>query len=152
MFPIRKIIAPTDFSDASQEGLKAAIEAAEKFAAELIVVHVNVRPLISGAYSKPDIQSKVDLLMNSMQTEVRRHLDEMLAGLIPGNLRCQVRLIEGQPAHEIVHLAKQEGADLIVMATHGHSGFNRLMTGSVAEKVVRTAHCPVLTIRPKQRE
>jgi len=149
MFPVRKIIGPTDFSEPSIYGLKTAIEVAENLGAELIVVHVNVRPMISGTRSKSDVQSKVDMLLKSMQTEVRQQLDKLVADLIPRTMRFQVKLSEGQPAEEITRLAKQEGADMIVMATHGYSGFNRFVSGSVAEKVVRTAHCPVLTIRPQ---
>jgi nucleotide-binding universal stress UspA family protein len=152
MFPIKKILGPTDFSEASRYGLRAAIEAAENLGAELIIVHVNVKPIILGTHVKSEVQSKVNMLMESLQPEVRQHLDKLIAELVPQKLCCNVRLVEGQPAEEITRLAKQEGADMIVMATHGHSGFNRFMSGSVAEKVVRMAHCPVLTVRPQEQK
>jgi nucleotide-binding universal stress UspA family protein len=150
MFPLRKIVSPTDFSEASQFGLKAAIEMAEKFEAELIVVHVIASvPVIAGTYSMSGAHA-VDLV-ESMQTEARRQMDRLLES-IPDALRCDVRLIQGQPAEEITRLAAQEKADIIVIATHGYSGFNRFLFGSIAERVVRTATCPVLTIRPPEAE
>jgi nucleotide-binding universal stress UspA family protein len=60
--------------------------------------------------------------------------------------------VEGKPAEEIVKLANKENANLIVIATHGYSGFNRFVFGSVTERVVRTARCPVLTVRPESVE
>ncbi len=152
MFPVRKIVAPTDFSEASKYGLRIAIEVAEKFEAELILVHVNVKPMIAGTHSKAEVRTKVDMLMASLQTEVRKQLDKLTEELIPDHLRCDVRLIDGHPAEEITRLAKEEGVDMIVMSTHGYSGFKHLLSGSVAERVVRTAHCPVLTVRPHEQE
>ena len=108
MFPLRKIVSPTDFSEASQFGLRAAIEMAEKFEAELIVVHVIASvPVIAGTYSMSGAHA-VDLV-ESMQTEARRQMDRLLES-IPDALRCDVRLIQGQPAEEITRLAAQEKA------------------------------------------
>lgn len=149
MLPLRKIVTPTDFSKESHYGLNAAIEMASEFEAEILLVHVIASlPIIAGTYSMSGARA-VDMV-EAMQEEARSQMEQLVASSIPAHLRCDVRVIEGQPAEQIVRLAGEEKADLIVIATHGYSGFNRFLFGSVAERVVRTARCPVLTIRPKE--
>ena len=155
MLPIRKIIAPTDFSEASKYGLKAAVEMAGKFDAELIVVHVNVRPIIGfprSPYEKDEIQSKVDVLLAGMEDEIRSQLEKLVAELVPKTVRCSIKILDGPAAaQELERLAREENANLIVISTHGYSGFNRFVFGSVTEKVVRTAPCSVLTAKPREQ-
>lgn len=79
------------------------------------------------------------------QAELREKLRRLNAGEI--GVRVRHRLVEGQPVDEILRLAKETGCDLIVMGTHGRTGLGRMLMGSVAEKVVRTASCPVVTVR-----
>jgi nucleotide-binding universal stress UspA family protein len=78
----------------------------------------------------------------------------MLAKIVPTDpaVPCEHRLLSGAPARTIVELAKEEGVDLIVLGTHGRTGFHRLLMGSIAEAVVRTAPCPVLTFKQPHRE
>lgn len=80
----------------------------------------------------------------------RRLLDHQSKRAIKEKIPVKTRLIEGAPFREIIKMAKREGADLIVMGTHGRTGIDHLLAGSVAEKVVRLAPCPVLTIRSAQ--
>ncbi|RJQ71920.1 MAG: universal stress protein [Desulfobacteraceae bacterium] len=151
MFPVKKILSPTDFSKPSQYGLNAAIEMATQYEAELLLVHVIASiPFIAGTYSMSGARSVQ--MVEAMQEEASNQMEKLVASTIPDHLRCDARVIQGQPAEAIVRLAKEEDVGLIVIATHGYSGFNRFLFGSVAERVVRTAHCPVLTIRPSESQ
>jgi nucleotide-binding universal stress UspA family protein len=82
-----------------------------------------------------------------VKTAVEPVLDQMVKDLQHKELSASRSLAQGSAAHEIVSQAREVGADLIVMGTHGRHGVNRVFVGSVAERVVRTAHCPVLTVR-----
>jgi nucleotide-binding universal stress UspA family protein len=145
MLPFKKIICPTDFSDPSNLALENAIELAEHFSSELLLVHVlaplSVAPTMTGhsAISFSEI-------MNEMRTSTDNLLNHMVENKIPGHIKAQTRLLEGVPAEEISHCAKEENVDLIVISSHGKSGWKRLMFGSVTDKVMRIARCPVLIV------
>lgn len=139
---IRTVLFPTDFSELNGPALHYATSLARDSDARLLIVHV-AEPL--SAYGgggdafyaiPPDDEA------------LRQRLEEVLPDdpAVP----CEHRLLSGDPAHQIVHLAKQENADLIVMGTHGRTGLMRLVMGSVAEAVVRRAPCPVFTVRQPQ--
>ncbi len=135
----KKIIFPTDFSNASDAGLKYATSLAKDHGATLVVVHVEEPPAVYGTgelyYGIPNPDTTV--------------LTEMLKAIIPtdASVRCEHRLVSGDPATEIVRLADEENAELIVLSTHGRTGLRRLLMGSVAEAVVRRAKCPVFTFK-----
>jgi nucleotide-binding universal stress UspA family protein len=81
-----------------------------------------------------------------------QQLKAIVSKRVPRNLKVRTLIGHGNAAHEIVRLAEEEKVNLIVIATHGHTGFHHLVVGSVAEKVVRLAHCPVLAVRePRQK-
>jgi len=149
MLPFKKIMCPTDFSDPSNLALENAIELAEHFSSELLLVHVlaplSVAPTMTGhsAISFSDI-------MNEMRTSTDNLLNHMVENKIPVHIRAQPRLLEGLPAEEISHCAKEENVDLIVISSHGKSGWKRLMFGSVTDKVMRIAKCPVLIMGPRE--
>jgi nucleotide-binding universal stress UspA family protein len=147
MLPLKKILWPTDFSDPADEGLKFATELATQFSAEMLVVHV-VAPLptMHGGIAPPSIH--MSSVLQEIEESAKISLEEIRRERIPADIQARTFLIHGNPAHEIVNLAAQEKADIIVIATHGESGWHRLVFGSVAEKVFRIADCPVLTIRP----
>jgi nucleotide-binding universal stress UspA family protein len=147
MFPLKRIVCPTDFSEPSLEGLRNGIKMAESFDAELLVVYVIEPPSWSEiAYSQP-VYTTIDW-MTPLKEESIKKLNELQSEMIPEHVRSRLLILEGNPAETIVKLAAEESANLIVIATHGYSGFNRFVFGSVTERVVRTATCPVLTIRP----
>src|SRR5687768_6818033 len=135
----KKILFPTDFSTSSDVGLAAATSLARDTGAALVIVHVEEPPAAYGGgemyYGIPD-PDKTELL-------------RMLHAVKPTDpaVPYEHRLVMGDPAASIVFLAEQEKADLIVLSTHGRSGFRRLLMGSVAEAVVRGAKCPVLTVK-----
>jgi nucleotide-binding universal stress UspA family protein len=137
MFPIHRILHPTDYSDCSNAAFAAAAGLARSLGAELIVLHVmapiEVIPMHAGALAYPhgDRQQARDMLEKVTDPPVRvRHL-----------------LLEGNPIDEILRTAREEEADLIVMGTHGWTGLNRFLLGSVAEHVLRKAPCPVQTVK-----
>jgi nucleotide-binding universal stress UspA family protein len=150
MLPIKKIISPTDFSELSDFGLKAAIELAEHFSAELLVVHV-VAPLSAAATSAAPAAHYLPEVMESIRQNAESLLKEKMEKMVPANLRSKSILLEGSPADEIGEYTKEVSADLIVIATHGQSGWRRFMFGSVTEKVMRLSKTPVLIIGSQEK-
>jgi nucleotide-binding universal stress UspA family protein len=150
MLPIKKIISPTDFSELSDLGLKAAIELAEHFSAELLVVHV-VAPLSAAATSAAPAAHYLPEVMESIRQNAESLLSEKMEKMVPANLRSKSILLEGSPADEIGEYTKEVSADLIVIATHGQSGWRRFMFGSVTEKVMRLSKTPVLIIGSQEK-
>ena len=134
-----KIIFPTDFSHCGDAALNMATSLARDSGAKLLIVHVEEPPVAYAGgemyYGVPDPASE-DLL-------------RMLKEVVPPDPKVQYehRLINGDPSTAIANLAEEEGADMIVMGTHGRTGLTRLLMGSVAEAVVRRAPCPVLTYK-----
>jgi universal stress protein A len=145
MLPFKKILCPTDFSEASHRALAAANELALRFAAELIVVHV-VPPIPLGP-GPPPSGFNVPLYQQELVASCMKLLQEIVAQRLAKELKVRTMVLQGAAAEFIVRLARQEGADLIVIASHGETGWRRFVFGSVAEKVVRDASCPVLTIQ-----
>jgi len=145
MLPLKKIICPTDFSEPSFEGIKTAVELAEANSSELILVHViSPVPKISGIGMPPVAHFPV--VFEEMEQQAHELLEKIRKNKIPNHLECSISVIYGQPALHIVALAKKEKAAIIIMATHGQSGWQRLISGSVTERVVRMAPCPVLAV------
>jgi nucleotide-binding universal stress UspA family protein len=138
MFPIRKILHPTDFSERSDHAFRLACALARDHNAPLIVLHVH-SPVV--AYG--------DGLVGVMPPDFTGELQARLREIDPHDPKVVIerRLVEGEPAAEIQRVARESGCDLIVMGTHGWTGLRRLLMGSVAEDVVRKASCPVLTVK-----
>jgi universal stress protein A len=143
---IRRILAPTDFSDFSKQVVKSALELAQAFDAKLLLLHVVELP------SYPIEGLVPSSLGANLLDDLERQASSELGGVLPeaqgGEVDVGRRVIIGTPYRKIVEVAEDEKSDLIVMATHGRTGLSHLVLGSVAERVVRTATCPVLTIRP----
>jgi nucleotide-binding universal stress UspA family protein len=145
MLPFKKILCPTDFSEAAFAALKRAEELARHFEAELIVAHVI--PPLPGPHSFPDPQAPLNFDVPLFQQELAIKAEQMLKDLVSYHkVETRNLVTTGEAAPEILRIAEQEHADLIVIASHGLTGWRRLVFGSVAEKVVRQATCPVLTI------
>ena len=149
-----KILAPTDFSDDSKLALTYAVELAQKFSAEIVVVHVD-QPLAPVMVS--ELNPGLDVgTMNRIAEEQRmlalRELEQTTARLREQNIKVRGLMRVGAPFLEILNAAVSENADLIVMGTHGRSGLAHVLMGSVAERVVRKSPCPVLTIRHPDRK
>jgi nucleotide-binding universal stress UspA family protein len=144
MMEIHHIIAPTDFSEHSQQAIQYARELAQTFGATLVLLHVVELPP-SPIEGLPPSQLGGTLL-EDLEQQATSNLAQVLAK--EAEVTVVRRVVVGIPYRRIVEVAEAEKVDLIVMATHGRTGFSHLFMGSVAERVVRTAPCPVLTIRP----
>jgi nucleotide-binding universal stress UspA family protein len=145
MFPFKKILSPVDFSEPSNEAINVAVEMAVKFQAELLFVYV-----------VPEIPVLPDAryVFKEHDYEVKLHEDakERLANLVQQSSKRGVKATSevgtaNDAAVEIIRIGEHNGVDLIVLATHGMTGWHRLVFGSVAEKIVRVAQCPVLILR-----
>lgn len=135
---IHHILAPTDFSVHANQAVTSAFELAQTCGAKLSLLHV---------IEIPEYAIEVALPLADLEQQAR----QSLAGLLPKAVAAHVevtRLVElGVPYLRILEVARTEHVDLIVMATHGRTGLGHLVLGSVAERIVRLAPCPVLTIR-----
>ena len=149
-FDLQRILVPVDFSDMSKKALHYALLFATTFDAELILVHVlqpyNVAPEIG--YLPPELAASGQELVAS----AREQLKKLVADEIGTRARSQVRVCEEVPWHEIVSAANDTGADLVILSTHGRTGLSHALMGSVAERVVRHAACPVLVVRDRERD
>ena len=148
MSRIRSIMHPTDFSPASRAALKRAIEMAQANRAQLVITHVMapVMPMIGDGYVSPKVYEDMDA---AARAHARKQLAALLSRAKRGGVRASTFLLEGIPHEQIRRAAKARQADLIVMGTHGRTGLARFFMGSVAERVIGTAPCPVLTVRGK---
>ncbi|HQF43669.1 MAG TPA: universal stress protein [Ignavibacteriaceae bacterium] len=140
---IKKVLVPIDFSDYSKSALKYAINFSKFFNAEIILIYV-VEPVIY-----PLDFSMGQIAMPSFSTEWDQRAKEELDKLAKKEINSSVKTIikTGKPFLEIIETAKEENIDLIIIATHGHTGVEHIIFGSTAEKVVRKAPRPVLTLR-----
>ena len=141
---IRQILAPTDFSECSKQAVACAYELAQTFGAKLVLLHV-VEELPSYIGFIPPAGAA--MLLEDLERQARLDLVEVLPEAEAAGVEVTRQVVMGSPAHEIVEVATAEKVDLIVIATHGRTGLSHLVMGSVAERVVRTALCPVMTIR-----
>lgn len=149
MLPFKKILAPTDFSESSFEGLKAANELARHFSAEVRLIHVVSPVLIVPA---APATFNVPVYQREAVESAKKGLNDLVKNKFSPGLTVIPLVMEGNPAEHIVKAAEESGADLIVIATHGQSGWRRFIFGSVAERVVRLAPCGVLTVPPPHGE
>jgi nucleotide-binding universal stress UspA family protein len=139
-----KILVPLDFSAHSREALEYAAELARRYEASLTLVHAYQ----TVAYALPEgfVLYTPAQFANAL-TEFEKQLTAAKGeALRAGATRVETRMLQGDVASEVVQLAKEGGYDLIVMGTHGRTGASHLLMGSIAEKVVRRAPCPVLTV------
>ena len=145
MLSIHTILHPTDFSPNAEYALRLACSLAQDYDARLILLHASMPP-----------PGPIDALPPN--PNVSAESQETLLGKLPWpetpetGVRVEHRVAEGQPADEIVRLARKVSCDLIVMGTHGRTGLARLLHGSVAEEVLRTAPCPVLSVHLPARQ
>jgi len=145
----KKILAPVDFSEASKNGFSYAVRCAEQFGAELTLLYV-LEPMPSATFAAiPGATAYSEIDFSSAEKNLRA----LVASARNGDTRNPSwKVRAGIPAHEIVELAKEADVDLIVIATHGYTGWKHFCIGSTAERVVRAAPCPVLVVREKEHE
>jgi len=142
---INKILVPVDFSDYSKSSLRYAVNFSKYFKAEMILIYV-VEPVIY----PPDFsmgQIAIPAINTEWDQRAKEELDKLAKSEIPGDVKVKTIIKTGKPFMEIIEAAEEEDIDLIIIATHGHSGVEHILFGSTTEKVVRKAPCPVLTLR-----
>jgi nucleotide-binding universal stress UspA family protein len=149
---IRKILHPTDFSELSLLALRYARGFAEQFRAQLFCLHVVDEAQQYWSALGPEatpIAPPIDDVLANAQNQMQGFADEHLIGL---TFAPVTKVVLGRPDHEICAYAREITCDLLIMATHGHSGVMHALMGSTAEKVVRKAPCPVLTVRSGEHD
>jgi len=142
-----KILCPVDFSENSTAIAKTAREFALKFDAEVLVVYVAPSMIQYEIFDLP--AASLPQLVGDIVSGAEKTMADFVAKHFP-DVRATGKVVSGDAADSIVNLSQTEKADMIIMATHGRQGLNRLLFGSVAEKVVKTATVPVMTIRPQE--
>ncbi|MDD5435302.1 MAG: universal stress protein, partial [Nitrospira sp.] len=133
---------PTDFSESAEDASLYAISMAEKYQSKIYVVHV-IEPFTYTTDLGIDMGDQYQV----MEATAKRFLDDKVTSIREKIINVEGILLSGEPFVEIIKYAKLEQVNLIIMATHGRSGFEHMLLGSVAEKVVRKSPCPVLTVK-----
>lgn len=147
---LRKILVPIDFSEYSKKALQYAIPFARQFHAKILLLYV-VEPTIYpadfsfGQIGMPNVE-------NELRVKGEQELQELITNEIKGVVPAEGLVKVGLPFVEVVSYAKEEGIELIIVATHGHTGVEHVLFGSTAEKIVRKAPCPVLVVRSDERD
>jgi nucleotide-binding universal stress UspA family protein len=145
---IRRILHPSDFSPASNAAFAKAVEMVKTTRAELLLTHVltPVVPMVGDGYISPQVFTDIEA---SAKADARKRLGTLIARARKAGVRAKVLLLDGVPHEQIVRAARTKRADLVVLGTHGRTGFARFFLGSVASRVVASATVPVLTVRGK---
>jgi nucleotide-binding universal stress UspA family protein len=141
---IQHFLVPIDFSTYAEQALDYAVTLAKQLQARVTLLHVIQPPLIAGAdmgvWPSP-------AFVEELEAAVTRDLEGYLARVTAAGLAGEIAVVHGVPSQEILDIAKARQVDLIIMGTHGRTGLPHILLGSVAEKVVRLAPCPVLVAR-----
>lgn len=145
MKPFEKILTAIDFSESSDFAFEYALTLARQFQAELTVMHVINEPVDLRGFYVPHIS------FEQLEKEIEEGAEKMMEKFCQANMgdftRFTTVVVAGIPYEEVLRKAQETGASLIVLGTHGRTGIDHLIFGSTAERVVRSAACPVLTIR-----
>lgn len=142
MIAVKSILVPTDFSETSDAALKYGIGLTQALGAQLFLLHVP---------GETGVNFEADFPIGQFENVARERLETLVSPQEAKQLRPEYAMRMGAPADEIIRYADDRDIDLIVMGTHGRSGVAHMLMGSVAEKVVRAAPCPVLTVRHPRR-
>lgn len=145
---IKKILVPVDFSEYSKMALDYSIEFSKRFSSELILIYV-IEPIVY-----PSDFGLGQIPINQVDFEIQSKAEEELKKLVdekvPPGIKASSIVRTGKPFLEIINAAQEFNCDLIIIATHGHTGIEHILFGSTAEKVVRKSPVPVLTVREKK--
>ncbi len=145
---VKKILVPTDLSPTSLAALEAAKFLARRFRSEIVLVCAFQSPVFSGDVAGAAAATQIAI---EQERAVEIGLQRLERRLKRSGFKCRSYTREGSPAEVIVNLAKRLRVSLIAIATHGSGGLARMLLGSVTDRVVRSAPCPVLTVRPPPR-
>jgi nucleotide-binding universal stress UspA family protein len=145
MEEIKKILVPIDFSDYSKKALQYSVKFAKRFNADISLIYVLEPAVYPADFSMGQIA--VPAADMDLHERAKEELKNLAASEIGNDLGVEIILKTGKPFVEIIETATEIDADLIIIATHGHTGVEHLLFGSTAERVVRKAPCPVLSLR-----
>ncbi|MBU6392141.1 MAG: universal stress protein [Planctomycetota bacterium] len=149
MISIKNILCPIDYSIFSERALTYAIEFAEKYQTKLYLIHVLDIRIYD--INDPELYS-VNIVEKETIDKLRERLLRCVNEETKGRISVEAIIVQGVPFSEIIKASKEYKIDLIVLGTHGRTGLSHAIMGSVAEKVVRKAPCPVLTIRHPEHD
>jgi universal stress protein A len=149
---MKRILVPVDFSSDSLRALAYARGLVTRLRAELLILHVVDQTYLAGTSELYRANPALAKLLDEQWRSGNAQVGRLAADLKSEGLRVRSLIKRGAPAPVIVDTAKRTGTDLIIMATHGRTGLAHVLIGSVAEKVVRAAGCPVLTVRRVARK
>ena len=148
MLPIKNLLCPTDFSEPSYEALKAADELATHFGAALHIINVvPLVPIVEAPIGVESASFNVASYQQELEGQAEKSLKNLSEQKVSKALKVTTEVLIGNAAGEVIRYAAEKGCDMIVIATHGLSGWRRFISGSTTEQIVRQASCPVLTIR-----
>jgi universal stress protein A len=147
---LRKILCPVDFSETSALALRYAVAFARQGNAALTLLHV-VSPPLAALPGEPGILELPQVNINEIAAVCQERLEGMVGEMDATALDVETKVISGVPFLEIVRYARDHDFDIIIMGSHGRSGLGHLLIGSVAERVVRKAPCPVLTVKDRRQ-
>ncbi len=140
----KHILVPTDFSDEAEAACNHAKELAKALGSSVDLIHVLQVPIPIASYG---VVIDFDDIHNQMRNSANERLESLASKIRDAGLKVNTHICEGAPDRAIVDTARKLGADLIVMGTRGLSGLKHVIIGSVAERTLRTAECPVLTVK-----
>ncbi len=147
---IERILFPTDFSDSSKNAIEYAVSLAGIYKTKLYILHVIEHIFdVSGFYVP---QLPVTELYKGMEDAAQREIEKFIPQNLKEGIEVENIIVSGTPFLEIIRTAKEKNVDLIVIATHGRTGLDHVLFGSVAEKVVRKAPCSVFVVKQAGRE
>jgi len=147
---ITSILVPEDFSTHADRAFRYALMLARRHDARLQLVHVVEDPFATGAWAPEVYVPNVTELLHSMISHAEEQLAALAASAAAQGVTADIAVIKGRPALAILDHASSGGFDLIVMGTHGRTGLSHAVLGSVAERIVRKASCPVLTVHANE--
>jgi nucleotide-binding universal stress UspA family protein len=152
MFPVKKILWPSDASESANKALETAIEVAKQYNAKLYGLQVVTEVPTLTDTGPPMTGLNIPRYEEELRRGAQEALEEMVKNKVPESIEVETFIEMGKAAEVIITFAKEKGIDLIVMATHGRSGLSHLLLGSVAENVIRHSPVPTLIIPDKNRE
>jgi len=151
-FRLKNILVPIDFSDFSRKALKYALPFAEKYGAKLTLLHVVEPRVYPENYFDVLVPAEMEQVNMQLAATSRKRLAELRRQEVDPKITSDILVRMGKPYAEIIRAVKECDIDLIIIATHGYSGLKHVFMGSTAERVVRHAPCPVLTVRQRERK
>lgn len=143
---IEHILVPVDFSDTSEKIIATAIEQANAFNASIHLIHVQA-PFVNDALHNVKSSITFDDASSELQKFDQQHLDKVADEIKGKSIPCSTLLANGNPAEEILTYCDENAIDLIIIGSHGHGALHHIILGSVSEKVLHKAPCPVLVVR-----